>query len=96
MKSVVVIGVSLTTLLFGQSNRGGISGTVTDQSGGVIAGAAIIITNVGTLLERKWGSLDRSDFDRRLRYLGEVQQSAALEHFDGCGESRRGAIVCHR
>jgi hypothetical protein len=32
----------------GQTNRGGISGTVTDTSGGVIPGATVLITNIGT------------------------------------------------
>jgi Carboxypeptidase regulatory-like domain len=34
--------------IFGQTNRGGISGTVTDSNGAVIAGAAVKITNSGT------------------------------------------------
>ena len=32
----------------GQSNRGGISGTVTDATGAVVPGATVIITNLGT------------------------------------------------
>src|SRR5215510_3460649 len=32
----------------GQSNRGGISGTVTDANGAVVAGATVTITNLGT------------------------------------------------
>jgi hypothetical protein len=31
-----------------QTNRGGISGTVTDSTGGVIPSAKVVITNVGT------------------------------------------------
>src|SRR5262249_35839896 len=33
---------------FGQTNKGGISGTVKDSSGGVVPGATVIITNIGT------------------------------------------------
>jgi hypothetical protein len=32
----------------GQTNKGGISGTVKDTSGGVIPGATVVITNIGT------------------------------------------------
>jgi outer membrane receptor protein involved in Fe transport len=32
----------------GQTNKGGISGTVKDSSGGVIPGATVVITNIGT------------------------------------------------
>src|SRR6185436_2523310 len=32
----------------GQTNRGGISGTVVDSSGAVVHGATVTITNVGT------------------------------------------------
>ena len=45
---------TLTIVLFcavavvAQTNRGGISGTIVDSNGGVIAGATVTITNVGT------------------------------------------------
>ncbi len=32
----------------GQTNKGGISGTVTDQNGAAVAGATVVITNLGT------------------------------------------------
>ena len=44
----------LTVILFfavgvaGQTNRGGISGTVVDQNGAAIPGATVTVTNVGT------------------------------------------------
>src|SRR5262245_44953698 len=31
-----------------QSNKGGINGTVFDESGGVLPGATVVITNIGT------------------------------------------------
>jgi hypothetical protein len=39
--------------LFAQTNRGGISGTITDQTQAVIPGAAVTITNLGTNEVRK-------------------------------------------
>src|SRR5262245_17154384 len=36
------------TVAFAQTNRGGISGTVFDKNGAVIAGATVTVTNVGT------------------------------------------------
>src|SRR6266478_2980118 len=34
--------------IIGQSNKGGIAGTVTDSNGGLVAGATVTITNAGT------------------------------------------------
>lgn len=45
-----VIGALLVcgTIVLAQTNRGGISGTVTDSLGAIVPGATVIITNVGT------------------------------------------------
>jgi hypothetical protein len=40
-------------LLYGQATNGTINGTVTDQTGGVVAGAAVTLTNTGTSDARK-------------------------------------------
>lgn len=45
--------LGLTTVAPAQTNRGGISGTVTDKTGGVVPGATVIITNVGTNQSQK-------------------------------------------
>jgi hypothetical protein len=50
-KKISIIAVILMLCVaasFGQTNRGGISGTVTDAKGDVIPGATVTITNVGT------------------------------------------------
>lgn len=44
--SILVLLLSLVTI--GQTNRGGISGTVTDPKGAAIPGATVTVTNVGT------------------------------------------------
>lgn len=44
--SIFILALSLT--IIGQTNRGGISGTVTDSNGAVVPGVKITITNVGT------------------------------------------------
>ena len=50
MKStrIVLLLFGLACLIPGQTNRGGIAGTVSDPAGAAIAGAAIIATNLGT------------------------------------------------
>ena len=52
MKRVLgFVAVALTCLASApaaQSNKGGISGTVFDESGGVVAAAQVVVTNIGT------------------------------------------------
>ncbi len=52
MNRVVFKGAAIALIaglsLFGQTNRGGIAGTVTDQSQAVVANATVTITNAGT------------------------------------------------
>ena len=48
VQSVVVVLICSTAIL-AQSNQGGISGTVSDQTGAVVPGATVIITDLGTL-----------------------------------------------
>jgi hypothetical protein len=44
--SIIVFVFSLAVI--GQTNRGGITGTVTDSNGAIVPGAKVTITNVGT------------------------------------------------
>jgi hypothetical protein len=49
MKSALIAGfVLFASALYAQTNRGAITGTVTDKSGGVVPGATVTITNNGT------------------------------------------------
>src|SRR5713226_5264175 len=47
MRVIAVIFVCSVALV-GQTNKGGISGTVTDQNGALVPGATVTITNLGT------------------------------------------------
>ncbi len=47
MRILVFAFVSAVSL-FGQGNTGAILGTVTDSSGGIVAGARVVVTNTGT------------------------------------------------
>ena len=60
-KHLVAITLFTAFCLFGQTNRGAITGTITDQSGSVIPGANIVITNLGTNEVRKLTSADHID-----------------------------------
>jgi hypothetical protein len=42
------LAIVCAVIVGAQTNRGGISGTVTDSTGGVIPSAKVVITNVGT------------------------------------------------
>ena len=53
MNRLVAIALLSAFSMFAQTNRGSISGTVTDQTGGVIPSAAITVTNLGTNEVRK-------------------------------------------
>src|SRR5580704_7525115 len=55
--------VALTAAVaFGQTNRGGISGNVTDQSGAVAPNAAVVIINAGTNETRRLTSSEKGTF----------------------------------
>ena len=47
MPAIAVLFVCSVALV-GQTNKGGISGTVTDQNGALVPGASVVITNLGT------------------------------------------------
>src|SRR5260370_10444642 len=58
----VLFFIALTASLFAQTNRGGISGTVMDQSGAVIPSAVVVIINAGTNETRRLIASDRGTF----------------------------------
>src|SRR6202163_2710782 len=58
------IGVFLTCVpLFSQGNQGRITGTITDQSGGVIAGATVIVKDVQRGLPRTLTTGDSGEYN---------------------------------
>ena len=48
LTQITMLILLLSLAVFGQTNRGGISGTITDSTGGAIPGAKVTIINVGT------------------------------------------------
>src|SRR5215510_12072004 len=53
LTSGLFIAIVCAAIVLAQTNRGGISGTVTDKNGGVIPGATVTVTNVGTNQSQK-------------------------------------------
>src|SRR5215471_3726845 len=62
MNRLVAIALWSAFSVFAQTNRGSINGTVTDQTGGVIAGASVTVTNRGTNEVRKVTTSDIGAF----------------------------------
>src|SRR5215469_9426087 len=62
MNRLVAIALWSAFSVFAQTNRGSINGTVTDQTGGVIAGASVTVTNRGTNEVRKVTTSDTGAF----------------------------------
>src|SRR2546423_14794406 len=62
MNRLVAIALLSAFSVFAQTNRGAISGTVSDQSQSVVPGAAITITNVGTNEVRRLSSSSNGSF----------------------------------
>ena len=62
-KKPISLAVLLTCLLamtaFGQTTTGGLSGTITDPTGAVVAGATITVTNPATGAERSTEAAER-------------------------------------
>ena len=55
--------VALTaSVVFAQTNRGGISGNVTDPSGAVVPSAAVVIVNSGTNETRRLTTSEKGTF----------------------------------
>ncbi|HUA63878.1 MAG TPA: carboxypeptidase-like regulatory domain-containing protein, partial [Verrucomicrobiae bacterium] len=53
MHRLVAISAILAAAVYAQTNRGSITGTVTDASGGTVSGAAVTVTDTGTNQVRK-------------------------------------------
>src|SRR5205807_9066897 len=62
VSQLVLFFIALTASLFAQTNRGGISGTVMDQSGAVVPSATVVIINTGTNATRRLTTSDKGSF----------------------------------
>ena len=52
MKRLSAMLILLSSLVLGQTSRGTVSGTITDTSGAVIAGASVVLTHIETGVRR--------------------------------------------
>ena len=77
----LVFGLLLSSAAIAQVTTGTILGTVKDASGGVVPGAEVIATNVGTQVSRSVASDAEGRFIIELLPLGEYQLEAKLSGF---------------
>lgn len=75
LSTVVVLFMAIP--LFGQTNKGGISGTVTDANGANIPGATVTVTNLGTGLKVTATTSESGKFS--VQSLDPVSYSVSVE-----------------
>jgi hypothetical protein len=83
----VVVGLGVAVLLvgfplFSQVNTGRILGTVTDQTGGVIAGAAVVVTNTETGVARSLVTDGAGEYDAPNLNPGKYSVRASAAGFE--------------
>jgi len=74
-------GLLLSPSLFGQSDRGTITGTVTDPSGAVISGASVAATNTATGISTTTVAGSSGDYTISLLPAGTYQVTAERDGF---------------
>src|SRR5713226_4631183 len=62
LRLFLLIIALMAAMVFAQTNRGGISGNVTDPSGAVVPSAAVVIINAGTNETRRLTTSDKGTF----------------------------------
>src|SRR5712691_4894402 len=76
MKRIFCVGLGIvmaTAGLFGQAASGTISGTVTDQAGSVVPGAAVTLVNESTQFNRSVTTNDRGQYIAQFFPIGAVR-----------------------
>ena len=68
----LVLVAGFHSSLAAQDFRGSISGTVTDESGGVLPGATVKVTNTGTNIATTMTTNDRGFYQARYLISGDV------------------------
>ena len=66
---------------YGQTNKGTIKGTVTDQNGGIVQNANVVVTNVGTNAERAVTTSDDGTYEAPLLDPGTYKVSVTAPTF---------------
>jgi Carboxypeptidase regulatory-like domain len=91
IRSLLVLAIASVPAAWGQTERAVILGTVTDDSGSVIPGAVVTVTNVGTAEKRSVTTNDRGDYDVQALYVGQYEVSA--EHAGFRREVVKGLVL---
>jgi hypothetical protein len=78
---LLAVSLSLTSSVVAQVDRGAIVGTVTDQAGARIAGAEVIVTNVGANQPTKVTTNEEGSFTATLLRIGTYSVTAEKKGF---------------
>ena len=91
MRIRFLLTLLLTSAAWSQTERAVILGTVSDDSGSVVPGAAVTVTNVGTTEKRTVNTNDRGDYEVPALNIGQYEVS--VEHAGFRKELVKGIVL---
>ncbi|MBL8215428.1 MAG: TonB-dependent receptor, partial [Bryobacterales bacterium] len=81
MSRILLLGLIAVLCAFGQYDSGAILGTVTDPSGGVIAGVKVTLENTRTGVKQTTNTDENGNYSFLSQRIGEYRVSAELQGF---------------
>jgi Carboxypeptidase regulatory-like domain len=79
--TLVLLFAVFTVAAYGQTNKGTLKGTVTDEQGSIVQGATVTITNIETNSERTVSTSDEGTYEAPLLDPGNYRVAIAAPNF---------------